>query len=115
MFEEYASAVNVLGLEQVIERDDTAKIPENINLMRYCVDMYDQEFMVKHLKYKKINRLAQITRLTTVTMVMASGVETRLLYLGGQSQYLHTSASLLSIKSRKPFECMASIAYLPHN
>lgn len=53
MFEEYASAVNVLGLEQVIERDDTAKIPENINLMRYCVDMYDQEFMVKVNSQKK--------------------------------------------------------------
>ncbi|CEG79412.1 hypothetical protein RMATCC62417_13886 [Rhizopus microsporus] len=47
MFEEYAFAVNALGLEQAIERDDTTKIPENINLMRYCVDMYDQEFMVK--------------------------------------------------------------------
>lgn len=47
MFDEYAQIVASLGLEEVLQNDDTANIPKEIDLLRNCIDMYDQEFMVK--------------------------------------------------------------------
>ncbi|GAA5803378.1 hypothetical protein EDC94DRAFT_75404 [Helicostylum pulchrum] len=47
MFEEYVQVVTELGLEEVIQNDDNDNIPKELNYMRNCVDMYDQEYMVK--------------------------------------------------------------------
>ncbi|CAO3655386.1 unnamed protein product [Mucor fragilis] len=48
MFEEYATIVDQLGLAENLENDnDDANIPKEIILLRNCVDMYDQEYMVK--------------------------------------------------------------------
>jgi hypothetical protein len=47
MFEEYAQIVAELGLEEVLQNDDTENIPKEVDLLRNCIDMYDQEFMVK--------------------------------------------------------------------
>ncbi|KAI9366567.1 hypothetical protein BD770DRAFT_417351 [Pilaira anomala] len=47
MFEEYSGAVNLLGLEEVIQDENHNDIPKELNYMRNCVEMYDQEYMVK--------------------------------------------------------------------
>ncbi|GAN08937.1 hypothetical protein MAM1_0233d08457 [Mucor ambiguus] len=48
MFEEYAAIVDQLGLaENLQNEDEEASIPKEIILLRNCVDMYDQEYMVK--------------------------------------------------------------------
>lgn len=48
MFEEYAAIVDQLGLAETLQSDDgEANIPKEIILLRNCVDMYDQEYMVK--------------------------------------------------------------------
>ncbi|KAG2199666.1 hypothetical protein INT47_005191 [Mucor saturninus] len=47
MFEEYTQVVTDLGLEEVIQNDDNLRIPKELNAIRNCLDMYDQEYMVK--------------------------------------------------------------------
>ncbi|CAO0791900.1 unnamed protein product [Mucor circinelloides] len=47
MFEEYATIVDQLGLAENLQNNDDANIPKEIVLLRNCVDMYDQEYMVK--------------------------------------------------------------------
>ncbi|CAO3636005.1 unnamed protein product [Mucor hiemalis] len=47
MFEEYSQVVSALGLEEVMQQGEEADIPKELNLLRNCVDMYDQEYMVK--------------------------------------------------------------------
>lgn len=47
MFEEYVQVVTELGLEEVIQNDNNDNIPKELNYLRNCVDMYDQEYMVK--------------------------------------------------------------------
>lgn len=47
MFEEYAQVVGKLGLEEVMQQGKEEGIPKELILLRNCVDMYDQEYMVK--------------------------------------------------------------------
>lgn len=54
MFEEYLGAVNLLGLEEVIQDENHNDIPKELIYMRNCVEMYDQEYMVK-VNMKKDN------------------------------------------------------------
>lgn len=52
MFEEYAQVVSELGLEEVMQQGNEEDIPKELNLLRNCVDMYDQEYMVKVIDYE---------------------------------------------------------------
>lgn len=54
MFEEYTNAVSHLNLKETLESydDNSNSIPEELALMRYCVAMYNQEYMVKVRKMK---------------------------------------------------------------
>ncbi|KAI8994979.1 hypothetical protein BDB01DRAFT_219976 [Pilobolus umbonatus] len=56
MFEEYRQMREKLGLEETVEDDDSdsdysddeeVNMPEELSLLRHCVFMYDQEFMIK--------------------------------------------------------------------
>ncbi|KAG2204721.1 hypothetical protein INT46_005866 [Mucor plumbeus] len=47
MFEEYAVIVNKLGLAENLQEEDDTNIPKELILLRNCVDMYEQEYMVK--------------------------------------------------------------------
>ncbi|KAI8058673.1 uncharacterized protein B0P05DRAFT_581559 [Gilbertella persicaria] len=47
MLEEYVAIVSQLGLEETLEQVSAENIPSQVILMRNCVNMYDQEFMVK--------------------------------------------------------------------
>lgn len=70
MFEEYATIVDQLGLAENLENDnDDANIPKEIILLRNCVDMYDQEYMVKvmykaraEIKWKLMFQIGMYTR-----------------------------------------------------
>jgi hypothetical protein len=46
MFEEYERVVTQLGLEETMQTEEV-NIPREVILMRNCIDMYDQEYMVK--------------------------------------------------------------------
>ncbi|KAI8638688.1 hypothetical protein BD408DRAFT_351415, partial [Parasitella parasitica] len=48
MFEEYSMIVNQLGLVENLQNEkNEANIPKEVILLRNCIDMYDQEYMVK--------------------------------------------------------------------
>lgn len=47
MFEEYGRLVKQLGLEETMQNEKDVNIPKKVILMRNCIDMYDQEYMVK--------------------------------------------------------------------
>lgn len=51
MFEEYAVIVNKLGLAENLQEEDDTNIPKELILLRNCVDMYEQEYMVKVKAY----------------------------------------------------------------
>jgi hypothetical protein len=51
MFEEYAVIVNQLGLAENLQEEDDTNIPKELILLRNCVDMYEQEYMVKVKAY----------------------------------------------------------------
>jgi hypothetical protein len=46
MYEEFQNLIESLGLELALE-DESVAVPEDINTLRSCIDMYDQELMVK--------------------------------------------------------------------
>lgn len=46
MLEEYTTIVKQSGFEETLSSEST-DIPNEITLLRSCLDMYDQEFMVK--------------------------------------------------------------------
>ncbi|KAI8885822.1 hypothetical protein K501DRAFT_245290 [Backusella circina FSU 941] len=46
MYEEFQKIIESLGLELALE-DESVAIPQDINTLRNCIDMYDQELMVK--------------------------------------------------------------------
>lgn len=54
MFEEYTQVVTNLGLEEVIQNDDNNNIPKELNSIRNCLDMYNQEYMVKVRRTLKV-------------------------------------------------------------
>lgn len=47
MMEEYATITDRLGLVEVPTDEKQEQIPQQLILLRNCVDMYDQEYMVK--------------------------------------------------------------------
>jgi hypothetical protein len=49
MFEEYERVVTQLGLEETMQNEQEVNIPREVILMRNCIDMYDQEYMIKVL------------------------------------------------------------------
>lgn len=51
MFEEYANIVNQLGFAENLQEEDDTNMPKELVLLRNCVDMYEQEFMVKVKTY----------------------------------------------------------------
>lgn len=51
MFEEYANIVNQLGFAENLQEEDDTNMPKELILLRNCVDMYEQEYMVKVKTY----------------------------------------------------------------
>ncbi|KAG1144707.1 hypothetical protein G6F37_003148 [Rhizopus arrhizus] len=52
MIEEYTKTVDSLNLQENLKSNDDNHVSEELILMKSCVDMYDQEFMVKEsIKY----------------------------------------------------------------
>ncbi|CEP15015.1 hypothetical protein [Parasitella parasitica] len=48
MVEEYTTIVNQLGLVENLRNDESkADTPKEVILLKSCVDMYDQEYMIK--------------------------------------------------------------------
>ena len=47
MIEEYTKTVDNLNLQENLKSNDDNHVSEELILMKSCVDMYDQEFMVK--------------------------------------------------------------------
>lgn len=62
MFEEYKNAVSHLNLKETLESydDNSNSVPEELALMRYCVAMYNQEYMVKVRKMKTYLKICLI-------------------------------------------------------
>lgn len=49
MMEDYLRITNQLGLEEVVsnQKEDQQSIPKELQQIKNCVDMYEQEYMVK--------------------------------------------------------------------
>ncbi|KAI9244412.1 hypothetical protein BY458DRAFT_466806 [Sporodiniella umbellata] len=47
MSEEYKAVTKTLNLEENLKVDNQTQVPQELFWMKHCLDMYDQEFMVK--------------------------------------------------------------------